>query len=73
MAKMTIKKLAELKTEFAPLARMMKEVLGVKVETVIVSYSTVNSPLILTTSEYGFRQHGAYQGLAHNGHNGQWN
>ena len=40
------KKLGELKIEFVPLAMIMWEVLGVKVEMVIVSCSTVDSPCI---------------------------
>ena len=44
--KMRRKKLGEPKIEFVPLAMIMWEVLGVKVEMVIVSCSTVDSPCI---------------------------
>ena len=54
----------ELKTEFATMAMMM-DVLGVKVEKVCL-----DSPRFLTVSGYGFRQHEAYDGLAHNEHRG---
>merc|ERR1712136_477790 len=48
------KKLEELKAEFEPLTKLMKEVLGDKVEKVIVSDRIVDSPCVLTTSEYGW-------------------
>ena len=47
------KKLEELKSEFEPLTKLMKEVLGDKVEKVMVSDRIVDSPCVLTTSEYG--------------------
>merc|ERR1712078_518369 len=48
------KKLEELKAEFEPLTKLMKEVLGDKVEKVIVSDRIVDSPCVLTTSENGW-------------------
>merc|ERR1711916_415283 len=48
------KKLEELKAEFEPLTKLMKEVLGDKVEKVMVSDRIVDSPCVLTTSEYGW-------------------
>merc|ERR1712188_248972 len=48
------KKLEELKAEFEPLSKLMKEVLGDKTEKVIVSTRMADSPCVLTTSEYGW-------------------
>ena len=48
------KKLEELKAEFEPLTKLMKEVLGDKVEKVIISGRMADSPCVLTTSEYGW-------------------
>jgi len=48
------KKLEELKAEFEPLTKLMKEVLGDKVEKVIISFRMFDSPCVLTTSEYGW-------------------
>merc|ERR1712078_503216 len=48
------KKIEELKAEFEPLTKLMKEVLGDKVEKVVVSDRIVDSPCVLTTSEYGW-------------------
>merc|ERR1711988_649322 len=48
------KKLEELKAEFEPLNKLMKEVLGDKVEKVMVSSRIVDPPCVLTTSEYGW-------------------
>merc|ERR1712054_382365 len=48
------KKLEELKAEFEPLTKLMKEVLGDKVEKVIISSRMSDSPCVLTTSEYGW-------------------
>ena len=48
------KKIEELKAEFEPLTKLMKEVLGDKVEKVIVSGRIEDSPCVLTTSEYGW-------------------
>ena len=48
------KKLEELKAEFEPLTKLMKEVLGDKVEKVIVSNRIVDSLCVLTTLEYGW-------------------
>merc|ERR1712139_566544 len=48
------KKLEELKAEFEPLTKLMKEVLGDKVEKVVVSDRMADSPCVLTTSEHGW-------------------
>merc|ERR1712127_272650 len=48
------KKLEELKAEFEPLTKLMKEVLGDKVEKVLISSRLADSPCVLTTSEYGW-------------------
>merc|ERR1719217_1675033 len=48
------KKMKELKAEFEPLTKLMKEVLGDKVEKVLISSRIVDSPCVLTTSEYGW-------------------
>merc|ERR1712225_161670 len=48
------KKMEELKAEFEPLSKLMKEVLGDKVEKVVVSSRLADSPCVLTTSEYGW-------------------
>merc|ERR1712022_40155 len=48
------KKLEELKAEFEPLTKLMKEVLGDKTEKVMVSSRVVDSPCVLVTSEYGW-------------------
>merc|ERR1712152_71752 len=48
------KKMEELKSEFEPLTKLMKEVLGDKVEKVLVSSRMADSPCVLTTSEYGW-------------------
>merc|ERR1739846_159052 len=48
------KKVEELKAEFEPLTKLMKEVLGDKVEKVLVSSRMADSPCVLTTSEYGW-------------------
>merc|ERR1711964_543784 len=48
------KKLEEMKAEFEPLTKLMKEVLGDKVEKVLVSSRMADSPCVLTTSEYGW-------------------
>merc|ERR1711865_15700 len=47
------KKMEEQKAEFEPLTKLMKEVLGDKVEKVMVSSRMADSPCVLTTSEYG--------------------
>merc|ERR1712099_185897 len=47
-------KLEELKAEFEPLTKLMKEVLGDKTEKVVVSSRMADSPCVLTTSEYGW-------------------
>merc|ERR1712125_227235 len=48
------KKIEEMKAEFEPLTKLMKEVLGDKVEKVLVSSRLADSPCVLTTSEYGW-------------------
>merc|ERR1712060_876738 len=48
------KKIEEFKAEFEPLTKLMKEVLGDKVEKVLVSSRMADSPCVLTTSEYGW-------------------
>ena len=48
------KKMEELKAEFEPLNKLMKEVLGDKVEKVLVSNRMADSPCVLTTSEHGW-------------------
>merc|ERR1712087_640383 len=48
------KKMEELKAEFEPLTKLMKEVLGDKTEKVVVSSRMADSPCVLTTSEYGW-------------------
>merc|ERR1719253_713612 len=48
------KGLEEQKAEFEPLTKLMKEVLGDKVEKVIISGRMADSPCVLTTSEYGW-------------------
>ena len=48
------KQLEELKAEFEPLTKLMKEVLGDKTEKVVVSSRLADSPCVLTTSEYGW-------------------
>ena len=61
------KKIEEMKAEFEPLTKLMKEVLGDKVEKVLVSSRMADSPCVLTTSgevlytvdpidEYGVQQ-----------------
>merc|ERR1711862_223915 len=47
------KKLEELMAEFEPLTKLMKEVLGDKVEKVLISSRLADSPCVLT-SEYGW-------------------
>merc|ERR1711971_608053 len=48
------KKLEELRAEFEPLTKLMKEVLGDKVEKVVVTSRMADSPCVLTTSEHGW-------------------
>merc|ERR1712146_120566 len=43
------KKLEEMKAEFEPLTKLMKEVLGDKTEKVVVSDRVVDSPCVLTS------------------------
>ncbi|CAG9464052.1 unnamed protein product [Pedinophyceae sp. YPF-701] len=48
------KKAEELKAAFEPLCRVMKDILGDKVEKVVVSDRLVDSPCVLVTGEYGW-------------------
>jgi len=48
------KKAEELKAQYEPLCKIIKEILGDKVEKVIVSERIVNSPCVLVTGEYGW-------------------
>merc|ERR1712087_721018 len=48
------KKKEEIKAQFEPLCRVMKDILGDKVEKVIVSDRIVDSPCCLVTGEYGW-------------------
>ena len=48
------KNMEEFKAEFEPLTMLMKELLGDKVENVVVSSRMADSPCVLTTSEYGW-------------------
>merc|ERR1712150_434329 len=50
----SVQQLKELKAEFEPLTKLMKEVLGDKVEKVLISSRMADSPCVLTTSEYGW-------------------
>ena len=45
--------LEELKMEFEALTKLMKEVRGKRVEKVLASNRTADSPCVLTTSEHG--------------------
>jgi len=47
-------KFEELKADFEPLCKVVKEILHDQVEKVIVSNRVVDSPCILTTSEFGW-------------------
>merc|ERR1712054_677090 len=48
------KKTEELKAEFEPLCKLIKEVLGDKVEKVLVGTRIESSPVVLVTSEHGW-------------------
>jgi molecular chaperone HtpG len=48
------KKFEELKSQFEPLCKAIKDILGDKVEKVIVSERIVQSPCVLVTGEYGW-------------------
>jgi molecular chaperone HtpG len=44
----------ELNARFEPLCKVMKDILGDRVEKVIVSDRVVDSPCVLVTGEYGW-------------------
>merc|ERR1719407_416523 len=48
------KRTEEQKAEFEPLCKLVKEVLGDKVEKVVISTRIAESPCVLVTSEYGW-------------------
>ena len=48
------KKQEELASSFEPLCRIIKDILGDKVEKVLVSHRIVDSPCVLVTGEYGW-------------------
>merc|ERR1711966_446012 len=48
------KKTEEQKAEFEPLCKLIKEVLGDKVEKVVIGTRIADSPCVLVTSEYGW-------------------
>jgi molecular chaperone HtpG len=48
------KRKEELKAKFDPLCSVIKEILGDKVEKVVISTRLVDSPCVLVTSEYGW-------------------
>jgi len=48
------KQFEELKTEFEPLCTQIKDVLGDKVEKVVVSNRVTSSPCVLVTGQYGW-------------------
>lgn len=48
------KRVEELKSKFEPLTRVVKDILGDKVEKVVVSDRIVDSPCVLVTGEYGW-------------------
>jgi len=48
------KKFEEVKADYEPLCALMKEVLGDKVEKVLVGSRVVDSPCVLVTSEHGW-------------------
>lgn len=51
------KSFEELKTEYEPLCTQIKEILGDKVEKVVISKRVVNSPCVLVTGQYGTSIH----------------
>ena len=48
------KKQEEEKAKFEPLCKLMKDILGDKVEKVVISNRIDESPCVLVTSEYGW-------------------
>ena len=48
------KKQEELKAKFEPLCKLIKDVLGDKVEKVVISHRIDESPCVLVTSEHGW-------------------
>merc|ERR1739848_239123 len=49
-----VRRAEELKSKFDPLCSTMKDILGDKVEKVVVSDRLVDSPCVLVTGEYGW-------------------
>jgi molecular chaperone HtpG len=47
-------KMEEVKSQYEGLCRLMKDILGDKVEKVLVSDRVVDSPCVLVTGEYGW-------------------
>jgi molecular chaperone HtpG len=48
------KKIEEEKAKFEPLCKLMKDILGDKVEKVVLGQRVESSPCVLVTSEYGW-------------------
>merc|ERR1719181_1652242 len=48
------KKQEELKAKYEPLCKLMKDILGDKVEKVVLGSRMAESPCVLVTSEYGW-------------------
>jgi len=48
------KKWEELKTQYEPLCKLIKEILGDKIEKAVISERIVESPCVLVTGEYGW-------------------
>jgi molecular chaperone HtpG len=48
------KKFEEQKAQFEPLCKLIKEVLGDKVEKVMISNRIVDAPCVLVTGEHGW-------------------
>ncbi|KAI9090513.1 hsp83-like protein [Phlyctochytrium arcticum] len=44
----------ELKSQFEPLCKQIKDILGEKVEKVVISNRIINSPCVLVTGQYGW-------------------
>jgi len=48
------KRIEEEKAKFEPLCKLMKDILGDKVEKVVLGQRVETSPCVLVTSEYGW-------------------